>query len=68
MARKLIEVYLYIVFSTKHRANIIHPEIEAELHRYIAGIIANQAAYRHRLSQRDERVNVVLFVENTMCR
>ena len=41
MARTLIEVYLHIVFSTKHRANIIHLEIEAELHRYIAGIIAN---------------------------
>ena len=36
MARTLIEVYLHIVFSTKHRANIIHPEIEADLHRYIA--------------------------------
>ena len=41
MARTLIEVYLHIVFSTKHRANIIHPEIEAELHRSIAGIIAS---------------------------
>ena len=30
VARTLIEVYLHIVFSTKHRANIIHPEIEAE--------------------------------------
>jgi|CXWL01.1.fsa_nt_gi hypothetical protein len=33
MARTLIEVYPHIVFSTKHRANIIHLEIEAELHR-----------------------------------
>ena len=41
MARTLIEVYLHIVFSTKGRANIIHPEIEAELHRYIAGTVAN---------------------------
>ena len=41
MARTLIEVYLHVAFSTKHRAGIIHPEIEAELHRYIAGIIAN---------------------------
>ena len=34
MARTLIEVYLHVVFATKHRANIIHPEIEAELQRY----------------------------------
>src|SRR3954462_15300948 len=41
MARTLIEIYLHIVFSTKDRANSIHPEIEAELHRYMAGIVAH---------------------------
>jgi len=41
MARTLNEVYLRIVFSTKHRVNVTHLEIEAELHRYNAGIIAN---------------------------
>jgi len=41
MARTLIEIYTHIVFSTKGRANTIHLEIEAELHRFIAGIIAN---------------------------
>ncbi len=41
MARTLIEIYTHIVFSTKGRANTIHLEIEAELHRIIAGIIAN---------------------------
>ena len=43
LARTLIEVDLHIVFSTKHRANIVHPEIEPDLHRYIGGIIANFA-------------------------
>lgn len=41
MAQTLIEVYLHIVFSTKSRCNLIHPEIEAELHRYMTGIAAN---------------------------
>jgi putative transposase len=41
MARTLVELFLHVVFSTKNRSNLIHPEIEAELHRYIAGIVAN---------------------------
>jgi putative transposase len=41
MARTLIEVYLHVVFSTKDRSNLIQPEVEARLHRYMAGIVAN---------------------------
>jgi len=41
LARILNEVYLRIAFSTKHRANIVHARVEAELRNYIAGIIAN---------------------------
>ena len=59
MARTLIEVYLHIVFSTKHRANIIHPEIEADLHRYIAASsrtsIPGASPSRHREPRLDQR-------------
>jgi REP element-mobilizing transposase RayT len=41
MANTLIEFYVHLVFSTKNRGNLIHPEIEAELHRYMAGIVRN---------------------------
>ena len=41
MANTLFEFYMHLVFSTKNRGNLIHPEIEAELHRYIAGIVRN---------------------------
>ena len=41
MANTLFEFYMHLVFSTKNRGNLIHPEIEAELHRYMAGIVRN---------------------------
>ena len=41
MAWTLIEMYLHVVFSTKDRSNLIHPEIEAGLHHSMAGIVAN---------------------------
>jgi REP element-mobilizing transposase RayT len=41
MAQTLVELFLHVVFSTKNRSNLIHPKIEVELHRYMAGIVAN---------------------------
>ena len=29
---------MHIVFSTKHREPLIHPPVEAELHRYLGGL------------------------------
>lgn len=41
MAQTIFSAYFHIVFSTKHRADLIAPEIEAELYAYIGGIIRN---------------------------
>jgi putative transposase len=38
MGQSLMKNYLHIVFCTKHRAKLIHPPIEEELHAYIGGI------------------------------
>lgn len=39
MPQSLLQVPIHLVFSTKHRRPLIEPEIESELHRYIAGIL-----------------------------
>jgi putative transposase len=41
MGQSLVKNYLHIVFSTKHRQPLIHPPIEAELHKYLGGICSN---------------------------
>jgi putative transposase len=41
MAQTLTRLLIHIVFSTKHRADLIVPDIEIELHRYMAGIARN---------------------------
>lgn len=38
MGQSLVKNYLHITFSTKHRAPLIHPPVEEELHRYLGGI------------------------------
>jgi len=41
MPQSLAKIYLHIIFSTKNRNNILHPDIENELYKYIAGIMKN---------------------------
>jgi putative transposase len=38
MGQSLVKNYLHIVFSTKHRNQLIDSEIEVELHSYLGGI------------------------------
>jgi len=41
MGQSLVKNYIHIVFSTKHRINIIDDIIDDELHRYLGGICNN---------------------------
>ena len=41
MGQSLVQNYLHIVFSTKHRAPLIDQELEPELHSYLGGICNN---------------------------
>jgi REP element-mobilizing transposase RayT len=38
MSQSLSQLYVHLVFSTKGRAPVIHPEISTRLHDYLAGI------------------------------
>ncbi len=38
MGQSLVQNYIHIVFSTKHRAELIFPPYEQELHAYIGGV------------------------------
>lgn len=44
MPQSLIKVLVHIVFSTKDRIDLIRPDIEDELYRYIHGIVKNRGA------------------------
>jgi putative transposase len=41
MAQTLVRVLVHLIFSTKDRAPVIRPDIESELHAYLAGIANN---------------------------
>lgn len=41
MPQSLVKLLVHVVFSTKNRTDLIHPEFEAGLYAYIHGIVAN---------------------------
>jgi hypothetical protein len=41
MGQSLVQNYIHLVFSTKHRQPFITPNIEDELFAYLAGICNN---------------------------
>ncbi len=45
MANTFSQIYFHIVFSTKNRVDLIHPDIEARVWTYIGGV-----ARKHRTS------------------
>ena len=44
MPQSLVKILVHIVFSTKNRSDLIHPEVEKELYAYIHGIAENNGA------------------------
>lgn len=38
MGQSLVKNYIHIVFSTKHREELIYPPYEQELHAYLGGV------------------------------
>jgi REP element-mobilizing transposase RayT len=44
MPQSIFKMLAHIVFSTKNRADLIHPKIENELFGYIHGIVENNKA------------------------
>jgi putative transposase len=44
MPQSLVKMLAHIVFSTKNRSQLIPPDVESELYRYIHGIVENNKA------------------------
>ena len=56
MPQSLVKIYLHIIFSTKDRQPFIKPEIEDELHRYMAGILKSINTSTTHISQNRYRL------------
>jgi putative transposase len=59
MAGTYHNLIYHVVFSTKNREPMISPQIEEELHRYIAGILQGEGAVLLEIGGTENHVHIV---------
>ncbi len=64
MAQSLSKVYLHIIFSTKNRDPLILPDIENELHSYIAGILKNLNCPTIKINGTKDHIHMLSIIKN----
>ncbi len=74
MGQSLNRVYVHIIFSTKHRANLIDKNIENDLYDYLGGICKGMECYPvqiggyrnhvHLLCLLSKKINITELLEN----
>jgi len=62
MGQSLVKNYIYIVFSTKYRAPIIHPLYELELHAYLGGICNNLECHTLKVGGYTDHVHILCML------
>jgi len=59
MGQSLVQNYLHIVFSTKHRKKLIHPPYDKELYAYLAGTCNELACPALKVSGYQNHVHIL---------
>ena len=62
MGQSLVQNYLHITFSTKHRERLIRPDIEKELHAYLGGVIRNMDCKPITIGGTDDHVHILFLL------
>jgi REP element-mobilizing transposase RayT len=66
MAQTLVQIFIHIVFSTKNRAELITPEIEAELFAYVGGIAANNKSKLIAANGTANHIHLLILLSKTI--
>jgi putative transposase len=67
MSHTYTSLFTHLIFSTKDRAALIVPDIQDELHAYMAGIIRNQDGLAVAINGPADRVHGLVITPPTLC-
>ena len=62
MGQSLVKNYIHIVFSTKHRQELIYPPIEDELYAYLGGICLNLECTPIKIGGYTEHIHILCML------
>ena len=60
MAGTFTRLLYHVVFSTKHRANLIAPELQARLYHYLGGIVRSERGRAHEIGGVADHVHLLI--------
>ncbi len=60
MGSTFSNILLHIVFSTKHRKNLIHPEMQPRLYEYIGGIVRSKKGVLYSIGGMPDHLHLLL--------
>ena len=66
MPQSLSKVFIHIIFSTRGRFRFIKPEIEQELHAYIAQVLKEHGAQPIKIDGTEDHVHILCGLPRTM--
>jgi REP element-mobilizing transposase RayT len=66
MSQSLSKILLHIVFSTKYRAKLILPELEKELHAYLAEICRANKCNAYKVGGTDNHIHIACSLPRTL--
>ncbi|MFI5343638.1 MAG: IS200/IS605 family transposase [Chlamydiales bacterium] len=66
MSQSLANILVHIIFSTKKRQPMILPEVEGELHSYLAGIVRAQGSQCHEIGGVEDHVHLLISLPRTL--
>jgi REP element-mobilizing transposase RayT len=66
MPQSLSKIILHIVFSTKNRMNMIHPDIIAKLHTYLAEACRSHGSEAYRVGGIENHIHIACRLPRTL--
>ena len=62
MGQSLVKNYVHLIFSTKHRAPLIKPPVEQELHGYLGGICNNLGCHVLKVGGYTDHIHILCML------
>lgn len=67
MAGTFSQIYIHIVFAVRFRQSLIRPEWEAELYKYITGIITNKGQKLLAINGMPDHIHILIGMRPSCC-
>ncbi|MBW8050703.1 MAG: IS200/IS605 family transposase [Cytophagales bacterium] len=62
MAQSLVQNYIHLVFSTKHRVPLIHEPVQSKLYGYLGGICKNLECHPVKIGGYTDHVHILCML------